>query len=105
MLMLDGAMHKGNAAITWLWRDDRWTRSDAAPPTPQRVSHALAYDSRRRRVVMFGGHAGFMPGRNGEHFGDTWEWTGAAWERVSPRESPIPNPSRIPNLESLIPNP
>ena len=85
MLLLDGAMHKGNAAITWLWQDGRWTRSDAASPTPQRVSHALAYDTRRRRVVMFGGHAGFMPGRNGEHFGDTWEWSGAAWERVHPK--------------------
>ena len=85
LLILDGAMHKGNVAMTWLWRGGRWLRSDAAPPTPQRVSHAMAYDTRRKRVVMFGGHAGFMPGRNGEMFGDTWEWTGIAWERVHPR--------------------
>jgi hypothetical protein len=84
LLLLDGAMHKGNAAITWLWPRDRWIRSETAPPTPQRVSHAMAYDSRRRRVVMFGGHAGFMPGRNGEMYGDTWEWTGSAWTRVNP---------------------
>jgi hypothetical protein len=84
MLMLDGAMHKGNAALTWLLAGDRWTRSEAASPTPQRVSHAMAYDTRRQRVVMFGGHAGFMPGRNGEMFGDTWEWNGAAWEQVHP---------------------
>jgi Kelch motif len=85
LVMLDGAMHKGNVAMTWLWRGGRWLRSDAAPPTPQRVSHAMAYDTVRKRVVMFGGHAGFMPGRNGEMFGDTWEWTGASWERVHPR--------------------
>jgi hypothetical protein len=85
LLILDGAIHKGNVALTWLWRSGRWLRSDAAPPTPQRVSHAMAYDTRRKRVVMFGGHAGFMPGRNGEMFGDTWEWNGTAWERVHPR--------------------
>lgn len=85
LLILDGAMHKGNVAMTWLWRGRRWLRSDAAAPTPQRVSHAMAYDTRRKRVVMFGGHAGFMPGRNGEMFGDTWEWTGIAWERVHPK--------------------
>ncbi len=85
LVLLDGAMHKGNVAMTWLWRGGRWLRSDAPPPTPQRVSHAMAYDTVRKRVVMFGGHAGFMPGRNGEMFGDTWEWTGGAWERVQPR--------------------
>jgi hypothetical protein len=44
----------------------------------------MAFDRRRNRVVLFGGHAGFMPGRTGEMFGDTWEWTGSAWERVHP---------------------
>jgi len=85
LMLLDGAMHKGNVAMTWLWRDGKWLRSEAAPPTPQRVSHAMAYDTNRKRIVMFGGHGGFMPGRNGEMFGDTWEWNGTAWERVWPR--------------------
>ena len=84
LLILDGAMHKGNVAITWLWQGGHWQRSDAAAPAPQRVSHAMAYDTRRKRVVMFGGHAGFMPGRSGEMFGDTWEFTGTARERVHP---------------------
>ena len=85
LLLLDGAMHKGNVAITWLWRGGSWMRSEAAPPIPQRVSHAMAYDARRKRVVMFGGHGGFMPGRSGEMFGDTWEWSGSEWQRVHPR--------------------
>ena len=85
LLLLDGAIVQGNAAITWLWRDGAWLRSGVAPPIPQRVSHAMAYDSRRNRVVMFGGHAGFGPGRTGEMYGDTWEWTGQTWERVPPR--------------------
>jgi hypothetical protein len=85
LLILDGAMHKGDTAITWLWRGGRWARGGMSPPTPQRVSHAMAYAADRDRLVMFGGHAGFMPGRNGEMFGDTWEWTGSAWIRVGPR--------------------
>ena len=85
LLLLDGAIVQGNTAFTWLWHGDRWTRADAAPPVPQRVSHALAYDSRRKRVVMFGGHSGFGPGRTGEMFGDTWEWSGERWERVDPK--------------------
>jgi len=85
LLLMDGGIAQGNTAFTWLWRGDRWTRADAAPPAPQRVSHALAYDSRRKRVVMFGGHSGFGPGRTGEMYGDTWEWSGDKWERVDPK--------------------
>ena len=88
LLLLDGGIVQGSTPFTWLWQSDRWTQGKAAPPVPQRVSHALAYDSRRKRVVMFGGHSGFGPGRTGEMFGDTWEWTGEAWERVHPRIAP-----------------
>jgi hypothetical protein len=84
LLLMDGGIVQGNTPVTWLWQSDRWTQGKAAPPVPQRVSHALAYDYRRKRVVMFGGHSGFGPGRTGEMFGDTWEWTGEAWERVHP---------------------
>ena len=45
LLLLDGAMHKGTVAVTWLWRGGRWIRSAASSPTPQRVSHAMAYDT------------------------------------------------------------
>jgi hypothetical protein len=85
LLLLDGGLVQGDKALTWLWQGDTWTRAEVVPPVPQRVSHAVAYDHRRQRVVMFGGHSGFGPGRTGEMFGDTWEWTGAAWERVHPR--------------------
>ena len=43
---------------------------------PQR--HALAYDSGRSRVVLFGGEdAAFAP------LGDTWEWDGDEWTQVA----------------------
>jgi flavin-dependent dehydrogenase len=37
----------------------------------------MAYDSTRRRIVMFGGRT-----RNFQFFGDTWEWDGGSWSQV-----------------------
>ena len=58
-----------------------WTlRSHSGPPA--RYSHALAYDSTRRVVVLFGGRA------DPALFGDTWEWNGADWTNRA-----VPGPS------------
>jgi hypothetical protein len=48
----------------------------AARP-PARDAHALVYDPLRRRTVLFGGRSAAFT-----HFGDTWEWDGAAWTFV-----------------------
>lgn len=48
--------------------------SGSAPGARQ--YHAMAYDSQRDRVVMFGGTAN-VP------YGDTWEWDGSAWTLVT----------------------
>jgi hypothetical protein len=85
VLLLDGGIMQGRQALTWQWNGASWTRSLGAPPVPQRVSHAMAYDARRKRVVMFGGHAGTLAGRSGEIYGDTWEWDGASWVKMHPR--------------------
>ncbi|HKQ97094.1 MAG TPA: kelch repeat-containing protein, partial [Candidatus Polarisedimenticolia bacterium] len=42
-----------------------------------RNAHAMAYDSARERVVLFGG-ADAERVRN-----DTWEWDGVAWTQVA----------------------
>src|SRR5690606_16704400 len=41
---------------------------------------AMAYDSARQRVVLFGG----------DSFASTWEWDGGCWTRRSPAPSPAP---------------
>lgn len=51
-----------------------------------RNAHALAYDSTRGRVVLFGG-ADASKVR-----GDTWEWDGNSWSQVS---SAGPAPQRF----------
>ncbi len=46
-----------------------------------RVDAAATYDLRRNRTVMFGGD-------NGSVIGDTWEWDGLSWKRMSPTGTP-----------------
>jgi hypothetical protein len=57
------------AMQTWEWDGRLWTqRQDMGPSV--RYGHALAYDSERDRVVLFGGYA-FLP--PGGYLSDTWE--------------------------------
>jgi hypothetical protein len=49
-----------------------WTLKSTTGPSP-RSGHAMAYDSARGRVVLFGGFS------SGVRQGDTWEWDGGAW--------------------------
>lgn len=47
-------------------------------PIGVRNGHALAYDSKRARLVLFGG------ADESKVCGDTWEWNGKKWTLVSP---------------------
>ncbi|MBI5529277.1 MAG: hypothetical protein HY897_23375 [Deltaproteobacteria bacterium] len=69
---------------TWEWDGASWARKTPTDPEGDgnpsaRSRHALAYDSARGKVVMFGGNTG---GYNGE----TWEWDGASWARKTPTD-------------------
>lgn len=70
----------------WAWNGHAWHRMKVSTP-PARAEAGIAYDSRRRRVVLFGGHST----ENGERvrFGDTWEWDGIRWELKS-SDGPAP---------------
>ena len=59
-----------------------WEPRDWGFPPP-RERHALAYDSARGKVVLFGGMS-----NEGHGLGDTWEWDGTNWEEVTPATSP-----------------
>jgi len=64
---------------TWQWDGANWTQLSASGPTP-RSNHAMAYDSNRKRVVLFGGSpadAGLIAG--GVALSDTWEFDGVDW--------------------------
>ncbi len=81
----------------WEWDGERWTlrmpgtRTNGWTNVPalgwrvshrerpvQRAHHGMAYDSRRGRVVIFGGQA-LDPGGNVPTLNDLWEWDGTQW--------------------------
>lgn len=75
LLLFDG----GSGASHRFDRASGWTRLDAAGPPP-RSGHAMAYDAKRDRAVLFGGGNSDRPSR----MGDTWEFDGTRWRRWTP---------------------
>ncbi|MBL8755826.1 MAG: hypothetical protein JNK15_21190 [Planctomycetes bacterium] len=71
-------------ADTWEWCGTDWLPFDAARLPPFRRNGAIAYDSQRQRVVMFGGAWQ-------SNLADTWEWNGDAWTL---RNLPVAPPAR-----------
>jgi hypothetical protein len=63
---------------TWEFDGSKWTRraEQGIKPSP-RVSAGAAFDSRRGRLIIFGGadSAGFL--------GDTWSWDGTSWAKIA----------------------
>jgi hypothetical protein len=70
------------AGDTWEWNGSGWTSlAPASAPAP-RYKAAMAGDTDRNRVVMFGGQS-----PNGE-LQDTWEWDGSNWKQMFPVHVP-----------------
>lgn len=67
---------------TWEWNGERWRRLDVVGP-PARYAHAMVGDPANRRIVLYGGNAGFGP-RN-RMLTDTWEWNGEGWRQIGSR--------------------
>src|SRR5262249_2802235 len=73
-----GADMKMRPGETWTYDGTTWTRiaDSTAGPGP-RAHHAMTYDARRQRIVLYSGVRGSNPRRR-----DTWEWDGRQWARV-----------------------
>lgn len=78
----------GARGDTWEWDGTAWTErpdatTDTSPPAA-RIEHALAYDPRRQRVILFGGRAGATK------LNDSWEWDGTlgTWTELAAVASP-----------------
>lgn len=68
---------------TWLFdkTTEKWSKACTACVTgvsqpAARSDHAMAYDSRRGKVVLFGGYSGSTDLK------DTWEWDGNTWSKT-----------------------
>ena len=68
---------------TWELRPEGWTRIASEGPAG-RARTGLAYDGKRRQVVLFGGVGGEpAPGQPQPFFDDTWVWERTAWRKVA----------------------
>lgn len=80
-------------ADTWTWDGTAgtWTLQTPAVSPPPRTDATMAYDKKRRQVVLFGG-LGVDPedARNTPLLNDTWTWDGATgtWTQHTPPVSP-----------------
>ncbi|MDF2273512.1 hypothetical protein P2Q00_50265 [Streptomyces coacervatus] len=84
--LLFGGTGEGTFADTWAWNGTYWTQlADTGPAG--RLQHAAAYDSLRKRLVLFGGLD-----RGGELRGDTWEYDGRDWVQAA-ETGPAPRSS------------
>jgi hypothetical protein len=86
-LMFGGQEQVGVSTVVmsgtlWQYDGNDWTQRAAGGP-PGRVAHAMAFDSVRGRVVLFGG-------QSSADLGDTWEWDGNAWTHLTPSIAPQP---------------
>ncbi len=69
---------------TWLWDGAAWTQLTPATTPPPRWGHKMVYDSRRARIVTFGGRSPTTTATAN----DTWEFDGTNWQQVFPTTSP-----------------
>jgi hypothetical protein len=67
----------------WLWDGASWAPVDGPLPSA-RCESAMALDSDRHRVVLFGGRGA------GGDLDDTWEWDGRRWTRIATQGAPTP---------------
>lgn len=65
---------------TWEWDGTRWTLMNVPGP-PARAEAAMTYDSKRGRMVLFGGYT--RSDQERQFLGDTWEWDGVSWAKAS----------------------
>lgn len=66
---------------TWVWNGSGWRKASGASP-PARYAHAMAFDSHRGVVVMYGG-ATMNADRQTVHLEDMWRWDGHRWTEIT----------------------
>jgi hypothetical protein len=69
---------------TDVWNGSAWTSVGGSQPAA-RMSHAVAYDRDRDRLVLFGGES--VP--SGALLGDLWEFNGSTWAPVAVNEAQV----------------
>lgn len=76
-------------ADTWEWNGSQWVQRYPATSPHGRSFHAMAYDSARDRVLVFGGKSG-TTFANTTYFNDTWAFDGDNWTQINTPNQPTP---------------
>ena len=80
VVQFGGGLSSSSSNQTWVYNGSAWTQRSPATSPPARSFAALAYDARRRLVIMHGG----VDSGSGTILSDTWAWDGTNW-------APLPN--------------
>lgn len=68
---------------TWEFDGSAWSKVATSGPAA-RQAHAMVFDSKRNRSVLFGGMgSSAAPGQRPPLLGDTWELDGKSWKRIA----------------------
>lgn len=86
MLVYGGLQSTPTLTLNETWRFDGTTWTQLTPTTtpPPRWGHRMVLDTRRARLVTFGGRSPTTTA----NANDTWEWDGTDWQQVFPTASP-----------------
>lgn len=76
---------------TWIFDGRGWLQIKTDVQPIARYGHAMAYDAKRKRVVLFGG---FSSGTS-TALADTWEWDGVRWTAHDTAQGPAPRANHM----------
>jgi hypothetical protein len=66
---------------TWEWDGTAWHKAPGSGP-PARQGHVMVFDTKRSRLVVFGGAGTAAPGQPPGQLSDTWEYDGTSWRQL-----------------------
>ncbi len=86
VILFGGADYSRNLSFhdTWEYDGTTWQLKQVDNSPPALANHAMAYDSNRHRVVLFGGSNPIII----SPINQTWEYDGATWVQIATTNSP-----------------
>lgn len=81
-----GTLNNFDLDDTWAWNGAAWALKPTAVAPSKRHNHAMAFDTVRQEVVLFGGAVGVIGPET--RLQDTWIWNGSVWAQRTPASRP-----------------
>jgi hypothetical protein len=82
VVMMDGTppyIEQPTATALWTWDGEKWEKLQTIEEQPARYTSGATYDTRRNKIVSFGGRVG----KSERIQNDTWEWDQTHWTKSS----------------------